>query len=276
MSTAPTTTAPTTVPALGRIEHTFRDARDRGRKLIVPYVAGGMSDDWLDAVRAAADAGADAIEVGIPFSDPIMDGPVIQQASTIALARGATPISVLSALATADIGVPFVVMTSYNIAFRAGHARFARMLVDHGVSGTILADLSLEESAGWRQASEAAGIENIMLVAPTTPDDRMAAIAGASRGWVYGIGSMGVTGERVSLGTTASAIATRLKAVTDRPVLVGIGISTGAQAAEVCEIADGAIVGASVVRRLLEGGGPASVAAWVAELRAAVDTTRHG
>jgi tryptophan synthase alpha chain len=256
---------------VGRIEQRFREARAVGRKLLVPYIAGGMTPDWLDAVRAAAAAGADAIEVGIPFSDPIMDGPVIQQASTIALERGTTPMSVLAELAVADVDVPFVVMTSYNIAFRAGHERFARMLADHGVSGTILADLSFEESGDWWRAAGEAGIENVMLVAPTTPDERAARIAEASRGWVYGIGSMGVTGERASLGSTASTIARRLKGLTDRPVLVGIGISTPEQAAEVCAVADGAIVGASVVRRLLEGGGPASVASWIDDLRRSID-----
>lgn len=261
-------------PRWGRIETAFRASRDAGRKLVVAYVAGGMGPDWLDAVRAAADAGADAIEVGIPFSDPIMDGPVIQAASSQALERGATPLTVVSELAAADVAVPIVVMTSYNIAFRMGHERFARLLADHGVSGTILADLSLEESADWRRCAEAAGVEHVMLVAPTTPDDRMRAIAEVSRGWVYGVGSMGVTGERSSLGGTADAIARRLKAVTDRPVLVGIGISTGDQAAEVATVADGVIVGSAVVRRLLEGGGPASVAALVTELRRGVD--QHG
>jgi tryptophan synthase alpha chain len=258
----------------GLIETRFRAARSSGRKLLVPYIAGGMTPDWLDALRAMAASGADAIEVGIPFSDPIMDGPVIQEASTQALARGATPLSVVSEAGRADVGVPVIAMTSYNIAFRAGHERFARMLADHGVHGSILPDLSLEESLDWRETSERIGVENVMLVAPTTPDDRMAVIAGASRGFVYGVGSLGVTGERVSLGTTASTIATRLKAATDRPVLVGIGISTGEQAAEVAAVADGVIVGASVVRRLLEGGGPAGVSAWITELRTALDGAR--
>jgi tryptophan synthase alpha chain len=257
--------------SVGRIEADFRAKIAAGKKLVVPFITGGMSEDWLDAVRAAADAGADAIEIGIPFSDPIMDGPVIQQASTIALERGTTPMTVLTELSGADVGVPLVAMTSYNIAFRAGHERYARLLAENGVAGTILPDLSLEESADWVAVSIEHGVESVMLAAPTTPDDRMRRIASQSRGWVYGVGSLGVTGERAALASTATDVAVRLKSLTDKPVLIGIGISTGPQAHEVSRDADGIIVGASVVRRLLEGGGPASVGEWVAELRQAVD-----
>jgi tryptophan synthase alpha chain len=231
-----------------------------------------MSSDWVDYVRAAAAAGADAVEIGIPFSDPIMDGPVIQQASTAALERGTTPASVLHDVAGLDVAVPIVAMTSYNIAFRAGHERYAHMLVEAGFSGTILPDLALEESADWLSASNAAGIETILLAAPTSPDARLTSIAAKSRGWVYGIGSLGVTGERATLASTASEIAARLKAITDRPVLVGIGISNAQQAREVVTVADGAIVGASLVRRILAGEGAAGVEAYVGELRKGLDS----
>ncbi len=253
------------------IEEAFRAKRASGRKLLVPFVTGGMSDDWLDAVRAAAANGADAIEIGIPFSDPIMDGPVIQQASTLALARGTTPVSIMAELALADIEVPLVAMTSYNVAFRTGHERYARLLNDHGVAGTILPDLPLEECDDWLLIAEKHNVETVLLAAPTSSDDRLRIIAERSRGWVYGVGTMGVTGERATLAATAGVIATRLKAVTDRPVLIGVGVSNAAQAQEVASVADGVIVGASVVRRLLEGGGPDSVGAYVAELRAGID-----
>lgn len=259
------------IDAVGAIELAFLAKRAEGRKLLVPFITGGMSDEWLDAVRAAADAGADAIEIGIPFSDPIMDGPVIQQASTMALARGATPLSVLSEASKADVGIPLVVMTSYNIAFRAGHERYARLLVDNGIAGTILPDLPLEECEQWMGASQPLGVETVLLAAPTSPKARLRRIAEMSRGWVYGVGTMGVTGERATLAASASEIATRLKAVTNRPVLIGVGISNAAQAQEVASVADGVIVGASVVRRLLEGEGPEGVGAYVAELRAGLD-----
>lgn len=255
----------------GRIETQFRNSRTAGRKLLVPFVTGGVTDDWVDIVRACADGGADAIEIGIPFSDPVMDGPVIQDASVRALARGATPLSVLAEVSKADVGIPLVVMTSYNIAFRMGHARYARMLADNGLAGTILPDLQLDEADDWMESAVAAGIENILLAAPTTPDDRLARICAASRGFVYGIATMGVTGERATLAATATTMARRLKAVTDRPVLIGIGVSNGDQAAEVAETADGVIVGAALVRRILEGKGPEGAGRFVGELREAID-----
>src|SRR5436190_3699510 len=124
----------------GELERALRAARDRGRKLLVAYVTGGFGDDWTEVLRAVAAAGADAIEVGIPFSDPVMDGPTIQEASKQALDRGTTPASVVSALGEVDAGVPLAVMTYYNIVFRGGHRRFARSLVDHGVAGAIVPD----------------------------------------------------------------------------------------------------------------------------------------
>jgi tryptophan synthase alpha chain len=200
-----------------------------------------------------------------------MDGPVIQQASVLALSRGATPMSVLAEVAKADIGIPMLAMTSYNIAFRMGHVRYARMLADNGIAGTILPDLPLDEANDWMHFASSAGIENVLLAAPTSPDDRLARICAASRGFVYGVGTMGVTGERQTLATTARIIASRLKACTDRPVLIGVGVSNGDQAVEVASVADGVIVGASVVRRILEGLGPEGVSRYVGELREALD-----
>ena len=255
-----------------RIEPALRAARDEGRKLLVPYVTGGLGPDWCDVVAAVAAAGADAIEVGIPFSDPVMDGPTIQEASKQALDRGTTPASVVSALGEVDAGVPLAVMTYYNIVFRGGHRRFARSLVDHGVAGAIVPDLPLDEFGDWARAADDAGVETILLAAPTTPDDRLAEICARCRGWVYGVGLMGVTGERSSLATSAATMAKRLKAVTDLPVLIGVGVSTPEQAVEASSEADGVIVGSALVRRLLEGAGPDGAASFVAELRAALDS----
>jgi tryptophan synthase alpha chain len=238
----------------------------------VPYVTGGLGADWCEVVAAIAAAGADAIEVGIPFSDPVMDGPIIQEASTQALAEGATPGSIVAALGEVDAGVPLVVMTYYNIVFRGGHRRFARSLVEHGVAGAIVPDLPLDEFADWGRAADDAGVETILLAAPTTPDERLVDICARSRGFVYGVGLMGVTGERVSLAASAATMAKRLKAVTDLPVLIGIGVSTPEHAVEVSAEADGVIVGSALVRRLLDGGGPDGAAAFVAELRSALDS----
>jgi len=253
------------------IESALRAKRDAGRKLLVPYVTGGLHDDWVQVVEAVVAAGADAVEVGIPFSDPVMDGPVIQEASQQALAAGATPQSIIAALAQADVDVPLVVMTYYNVVFRAGHRRFARSLVEHGVSGAILPDLPLIELDEWSRAADDAGVDTILLVAPNTPDETMARICARSRGWIYGVAVMGVTGERSSLASTATTLGRRLKAATDKPVLLGVGVGTPAQAAEATADADGVIVGSALVRRLLEGAGPDGAAEFVAELRAGLD-----
>ena len=256
----------------GRIESAFRTKRAAGRKLLVPFITAGMTDNWVDYVHAIAAAGADAIEIGVPFSDPMMDGPVIQSASTIALHRGTTPSSVLSDIRAFDGSVPLVAMTAYNLAFRAGDERFASMLAEAGFSGTILPDLQLDEASSWMRVAASHSIENVLLVAPTTPDGRLKRICDASRGFVYGVGTMGVTGERASLAASASTIATRLKAATDRPVLVGIGVSNADQAVEISHACDGAIVGAALVRRLLEGASPSEIGSFVGELRAGLDS----
>jgi len=254
----------------GTIEQALLTKRDAGRKLLVPYVTGGLGD-WVRVVEAVAAAGADAVEVGIPFSDPVMDGPVIQEASQRALAAGATPASILSNMAQIDVDIPLVVMTYYNVVFRAGHRRFARSLAEQGVSGAIVPDLPLIELDPWAAAADDAGVDTILLVAPNTPDDTLAAICRRSRGWIYGVAVMGVTGERQALASTAATLARRLKAATDKPVLIGVGVSTPAQAAEATADADGVIVGSALVRRLLEGAGPDGAADFVAELRAGLD-----
>jgi tryptophan synthase alpha chain len=256
---------------IGPLEAHLRGRRDAGHKLLVPYVTGGMAPDWIEAVHAVADAGADAVEIGIPFSDPMIDGPTIQEASLRALQRGTTPSSVLDALARSDLVVPLCVMTYYNIVFRAGLRRFARSLADAGVAGAIIPDLPLEESDEWCAEADDAGVATVLLVAPSTPLERARAICDRARGFVYGVGVMGVTGERTALASTASGVATMVRAVTDRPVCIGIGVSTPEQAAEACAHADGVVVGSAIVRRLLDGDGPEGAGAFVASLRAGID-----
>jgi tryptophan synthase alpha chain len=256
---------------LGTLERHLRAGRETGRKLLVPYLTGGYRDDWPRLVEAFAAAGADAIEVGIPFSDPVMDGPTIQEASAAALRDGATPTSILDTLGRVQPGVPLVTMSYYNTAFRMGHRRFAQDLVRAGVAGAIIPDLPFEELGPWAESADWAGVETVLLAAPTGSDERLARICERSRGFVYGVGLVGITGERAELAASATQIARRLKAVTDKPVLVGVGVSTPDQAAEVAQVADGVIVGSAVVRRLLDGSSVEETAEFVAALRAGLD-----
>jgi len=253
------------------LESQLRARRDEGRKLLVPYVTGGLGASWLDVVRSVALAGADAIEIGIPFSDPVMDGRTIQEASQRALDLGATPARIAAELAGADVDVPLVVMTYYNPVQHMGHERFAAALVDGGVDAAIVPDLPLDELDGWGDAADAAGIETVLLAGPTTGDERLRRIGERTRGFLYGVALMGVTGEREHLEDQAKVMGRRCKAATDKPVLLGLGISNPEQAAEAASAADGVIVGSALVRRLLEGGGPEEAGAFIATLRAGLD-----
>jgi tryptophan synthase alpha chain len=255
------------------LEEHLRARRAGGRKLLVPYVTGGLGSGWLDVVRAIADAGADAVEVGIPFSDPVMDGLTIQEASRRALDLGATPRGVISDAGELDVDIPIVVMTYTNPVGHMGYRRFAKALADAGIAGAILPDLPLDELDGWADAADAAAVETVLLAAPTTSDERLRAICTRSRGFVYGVALLGITGERSELAAEATEMGRRLKAVTDVPVLLGLGISNVAQAREAADAADGVIVGSALVRRLLDGGGPDQAAAFVAELREGLDAT---
>jgi len=269
--TTPGTTTPVTTTGPGVLEAHLRAQRDDGRKLLVPYVTGGLGEHWPEAIEAMAAAGADAVEVGIPFSDPVMDGPTIQEASQRALEGGATPLGILAQLEHVHAGVPLVAMTYYNLVFRTGHRRFARSLAASRVSGVIVPDMALEELDDWSRAADDAGVETVLLAAPVTPDDRLARICERSRGFVYGVSVMGITGERRSLAESAAVMAKRLKAVTDKPVLIGVGVSTPAHAVEAAAEADGVIVGSALMRRMLDGASPDELGARVAEMRAALD-----
>ena len=251
------------------METEFRAKRAAGRKLLVPYITGGLTH-WQEAIRAAADAGADAIEIGLPFSDPVMDGPVIQEASQKALDAGVNINTIFDDARELDVGIPLAVMCYYNTVHHAGHRRFAHLLRSAGIVAAIIPDLPLEESGPWCESADSEGIETVMLAAPTAPDARLPRIAARARGFVYSVGLLGVTGERQSLAASATELARRLKAITDVPVLVGVGVSNAAQAREACGVADGVIQGASVVRRLMDHG-PDAVGEYVAEVRRAID-----
>ena len=258
-----------------KLESHLLARRESGAKLLVPYVTGGLGG-WVDVVRAVVDAGADAVEIGIPFSDPVMDGVTIQEASQRALAEGATPSGVLHEARSLEVEVPLVVMTYYNTVHHAGHERFAASLVDAGIDAAIVPDLPLDELGGWGVAADAAGVETVLLAAPTTTDDRLRAICERSRGFVYGISLLGVTGVRDHLAAQAVEMGKRCKAVTDRPVLLGVGISTPEQAVAAAAAADGVVVGSALMTRVLRSGDAEAARDFVAELRSALDEQGDG
>jgi tryptophan synthase alpha chain len=260
------------VSSRAALEITLRGRRDAGRKLLVPYITGGLGRDWVATLEAIGHAGADAVEVGLPFSDPMMDGPIIQRASVEALAGGATARGIIADVAAADVAIPVAVMTYYNIVARTGHRRMAQLLGDAGIGGAIVPDLPVDELGSWAEEADEAEVATVLLAAPTTPQPRLKVIAERARGFLYAVGLMGVTGERADLASTAVEIAGRCKAVTELPVLVGIGISTPLQAVEVCRVADGVVVGSAFVHRMLDGSGPDGAAELVSEFREALDS----
>jgi tryptophan synthase alpha chain len=253
------------------VEESLRVQRDAGRKLLVPYMTGGLGSRWVNVVRAMVAAGADAVEIGLPFSDPVMDGPTIQEASEQALQLGTTPPGIMADLRDLDVDVPLIAMTYYNIVFRGGHRRFAHSLVDAGIRGAIVPDVPLEELGDWAPAAEEAGVETVLLAAPITPDERLVEICSRSRGFVYGVNLMGVTGERATLAGSAAVLAKRLKAITDKPVVMGFGVSTPEQAVEAAAEADGVVVASALMRILLNGGSAEEVGDLVGQMRAALD-----
>jgi tryptophan synthase alpha chain len=253
------------------LEATLRAKCQAGRKLLVPYVTGGLRPDWTDLLLAMAEAGADAIEVGLAFSDPMMDGPTIQEASRIALERGATVPGVLAELSRLDAPVPLIVMTYCNLVVRSGTKRFAHQLLAAGVSGAIVPDLPLEESPEWEADAASAGVATVLLVAPVTPADRLAEICSRSHGFVYGVNLMGVTGERASLAATSAVLAKRLKQATTKPVIMGFGISGPDQAVAAAEHADGVVVASALMRAAIDGASPEQVGGRVADIRSALD-----
>ncbi|WP_235486019.1 tryptophan synthase subunit alpha, partial [Frankia sp. AvcI1] len=234
-----------------RLDERFTAAREEGRSLLVGYLPAGYPtvDGAVAAMRAMVAAGVDVVEVGLPYSDPTMDGPVIQDAADAALRGGVTTVDVLRTVeAVAATGAPTVVMTYWNPIDRYGPARFAADLAAAGGAGTITPDLPPEEADPWLAASAEHGLDPVFLVAPSSSDARIRRVTGISRGFVYAASLMGVTGTRAAVGSQAADLVARVRATTELPVAVGLGVSTGAQAAEVAGFADGVIVGSALVK----------------------------
>jgi tryptophan synthase alpha chain len=241
------------------------------RAALMPYLMGGYPsiEGSVEAGLAAADAGADLIELGIPFSDPLADGPVIHAAGTEALAAGTTPHLVLNACERLAVRVPVVLMVYANIVLTAGAEAFALRAAAVGASGLIVPDLPHDEAGELRAACDAEGLALVPLVAPTTTGERIAEIGADARGFVYTVSLTGTTGERTELPPGLADTVASVRAATDVPVAVGFGISTADHARAVAEVADGVIVGSRVVRAAGEGGA-AAVGELVGELAAAL------
>jgi tryptophan synthase alpha chain len=241
---------------MSRVDTVYETARAEGRSVLVGYLPAGFPsyDACIDAIRAMVDGGVDLLEIGLPYSDPVMDGPTIQAAAQRSLAAGLRTRDVLSTVEAVAPLVPTVVMTYWNPVERYGVDRFARDLAAAGGSGLITPDLIPDEAAEWTEASDAHGLDRIFLVSPSSTDARIAMTVQACRGFVYATSVMGVTGARAQTSHRAPELVARVKQATALalPVGVGLGVSNGTQAAEVAEYADGVIVGSAFVRCLLD------------------------
>ncbi len=254
---------------MNKVGGAFERARAEGRAALVGYLPAGFPtvDGAITALTAMARSGADVIEIGLPYTDPLIDGPVIQEAVHRALEGGVHITDVLRTVeAVADTGVPVLVMTYWNPVDHYGVDTFARDLATAGGCGLITPDLSPEEAGSWLDAAARLDLDPVFLVAPSSSDERIKLITSACGGFVYAASVMGITGTRASVGEAAPALVRRVREHTKLPVGVGLGVSTGPQAASVATFADGVIVGSALVGRLLEAGDLAAGVQAVAQL----------
>ena len=249
----------------------FGKANADHRAALVGYLPAGFPsvEGAIEAAKVMAASGADVIEVGLPYSDPLMDGPVIAEAVRRALAAGTRVADVLRTVeAVAASGVPVLVMTYWNPVDRYGVRAFARDLAAAGGSGLITPDLTVEEAGAWLDAASEHDLDRVFLVAPSSTGERIAMVTRACRGFVYAASLMGITGTRDAVSGDAAGLVARTREHTRLPVAVGLGVSNGAQAAQVAAFADGVIVGSAFVRRLLEAPDRATAAQAIADLAA--------
>lgn len=237
------------------LEQLFVKVRSENRAALIAYIPAGFPtiQGCKKAIKALVDGGVDAIEIGFPYSDPVMDGPIIQAAAERSLAQGTGAADVFSALKYAtDAGVAAVVMTYWNPIEKYGVEEFVESISTHGGSGVITPDLTIEESDQWRDATNKYGISPIYVVAPNTNDSRLEKVTKRCSGFIYAASLMGVTGTRTSISSGARDLVARIRKVSELPIAVGLGVSNHAQAREVAGYADGVIVGSAFIKSLLE------------------------
>lgn len=258
---------------MGRISNGFASLREKGEMALVCYLTAGYPDRArsIEYIMACLEGGADMIEVGIPFSDPVADGPVIQATSDAALRGGMRPKVVLDLVAEvrSRTEAPLILMGYYNPIFRMGESEFTALAAQKGADGLIVPDLPLEESGHLRQCCLRDGMDLVQLVAPTTPDDRMRRIASSSSGYLYLVSRLGITGARTGPENDLAGLLRRTKAGAGTlPVAAGFGIATPSQVRQLRgHGADGAIVGSAILKRIMEGEGPRKVSAYVRSLK---------
>jgi tryptophan synthase alpha chain len=251
------------------LDDLFVKTRSENRAALIAYIPAGFPsiEGCKKVIQAFVDGGVDAIEIGFPYSDPVMDGPTIQAAADRSLAQGTGAKEVFEALKVAtDAGVAAVVMTYWNPIEKYGVEKFAQSIADNGGSGVITPDLTIEESASWKEAVEKIGINPIYVVAPSTTDARLPKVTSRCSGFVYAASLMGVTGTRTSVSSGAPDLVARIRTTTELPVAVGLGVSTREQAKGVAGYADGVIVGSAFINALLDAPDEATGLAAVKEL----------
>lgn len=260
------------------LSDTLAAAKAEGRSALIAYLPAGFPTvgGGIEAAKAVFGGGADVVEVGLPHSDPVLDGPVIQTADDIALRGGVKIADVMRTVREAHqaTGKPVLVMTYWNPIDRYGIERFTAELAEAGGAGCILPDLPVQESATWREHADKHGLATVFVVAPSSKDARLAEITAAGSGFVYAASLMGVTGTRASVGEQAQDLVRRTKATTGLPVCVGLGVSNAEQAAEVARFADGVIVGSAFVKLLLAADG--DLAAGLAGVRSLAGELAEG
>lgn len=257
---------------MNRIEKTFRDLKKKGRKAFIPYIMAGDPDleKTKEVILTFEDVGADVVELGIPFTDPLADGPTIQRAAERSLRAGVTLRKVIGFVREIRqlTHIPIVLMTYYNPVFKYGEERLVREAVDSGVDGLIIPDLPPDEAGGLIKLSRKAGISTIFLLAPTSTEDRIRKVARASTGFIYYVSITGITGARLEINESLADSIKNIRAITDKPLCIGFGVSNPEEASRMSDIADGVIVGSAIVKILHES--PERLEGFVRELRKAI------